>query len=151
MIDEMGANLGVLSLEQAKTLAKEKGLDLIEIVPTANPPVVKIQNFDKYRYQEEKKMKKLRSQQKEGGMKQVQISVREAPHDLEMKAGRIMEFITEGNVVEVMMVLRGREKGNKDFARQKMLDFLKFITIEHKVLSGPKIGGRGFLMHLAKK
>lgn len=151
MIDETGANLGVLSLSQAKALAKEKNLDLIEVVSTAKPPVAKIMSFDKYRYQETKKLKKQRAQQKTGTMKQVQISVREAPHDLEMKAGRVNAFLKEGHVVEIQMTLRGREKGNKDFAKQKMFDFLKYITPDHKLLSPPRIGGRGFMMHVAKK
>jgi len=151
VIDDTGANIGVLSLEQAKALAKEKGLDLIEISPNAKPPVVKIISFDKYRYQEEKKLKKQRAQQRGGDMKRVQISVRAAQHDLEIKAGQVNEFLAEGNQVEIQLTLRGREKGNKDWARYRLEEFMKMITPEHKVIADVRFGGRGLNIQIAKK
>ncbi len=147
----MGANIGVVSLDEAKRLAKEKGLDLIEVVPTATPPVAKIISFDKYRYQETKKMKKQRAAQKTAGFKQVQISVRAAQHDLEVKARKANEFLEEGHQVEIYLPLRGREKANKDWAKKKLLEFLHIITPEHKVISEARYTGRGFSTHVAKK
>ena len=144
VIDEAGANIGVLSVSEALKSAKEKGLDLIEIAPTAKPPVAKIMSYDKYRYQEEKKLKKQKSQQKIQEWKQVRISARAAEHDLQIKADKVNEFINEGHVVEIQLMLRGREKANKDWAKQKLLEFLKIISPEHKVLMEPKYGGRGF-------
>ena len=122
-IDETGANLGVIETSEALRLAKEKGLDLVEISPMAMPPVVKIISFDKYRYQEEKKWKKQRATQKIQEMKQVQISVREAVHDLGVKAVRVNKFLGEGNKVEVLLNLRGREKAHQDLAKTKLRDF----------------------------
>lgn len=151
MIDETGAGLGKMTKEKALTLAKEKGLDLIEIVPSAKPPVARIMSFDKFRYHQEKKLKKQRVQQKTQEMKQVQISVKEAKHDLEMKAGRVNKFLEEGHPVEIMMVLRGREKANRGFAHEKLDTFVKLINPEHKVIMQPRSGGRGIIMHVAKK
>ena len=110
----------------------------------ANPPVAKIISFDKFRYQEEKKWKKQRATQKTQEMKQVQISVREAEHDLEMKASRVNRFMDEGNKVEILLNLRGREKAHQDLAKQKLRDFIKMVDLEHKILSDIKWTGRGF-------
>ncbi len=151
LIDDAGANLGVVSTEEALRMAKEKGLDLVEISPMTNPPVAKIISFDKYRYQEEKKWKKQRSMQKIQEMKQVQISVREAEHDLEMKASRVNRFMDEGNKVEILLNLRGREKAHQDLAKQKLRDFMKIVNPEHKVLADIKWTGRGFNTQIVKK
>lgn len=147
----MGANLDVLQTSEALRLAKEKGLDLVEISPTANPPVAKIISFDKYRYQEEKKWKKQRARQKIQEMKQVQISVKEAEHDLEIKASRVNKFLDEGHKVEIVLVLRGREKAHQDFAKQKLKNFMKIVNPDHKVLMDIKYTGRGFNTQIIKK
>lgn len=151
VIDEAGANLGVLLLSKALELAKEKGLDLIEIAPTAKPPVAKIMSFDKYRYQEEKKLKKQRAQQKTQELKQVRISGRAASHDLEIKANKVNEFLKEGNVVEIHLMLRGREKAHKNWAKEKLMEFLKIIDPEHKIIMEPRYSGRGFNVQVVKK
>ena len=151
ILDEEGKSLGKMTKEAALNLAKERGLDLIEIAANAKPPVVRLMSFDKFRYQQEKKLKKQRAQEKGPEMKQVQISIREAAHDLQMKASRVNEFLTEGHPVEIFLVLRGREKGNKDFAKEKLANFLKMISQEHKVIMEPRFGGRGLTAQLIKK
>lgn len=150
MLDEAGNNLGVISREQALSLAQEKGLDLIEVAPAAKPPVARIISFDKYRYEAEKKFKKERAGQKGQGMKQVQIGVKTALNDLELKRKKVEEFLNEGHPVALVMVLRGREKANKDWAKQKLYEFLKRITVE---CSGtePRWGMRGFTVQITKK
>ncbi len=150
VIDELGVNLDVMALGEARDLAKQKGLDLIEIVPTANPPVVKIMSYDKYRYQEEKKAKKQRAAQKIQEFKQVQIGVRSAAHDLSVKAARVNEFMQAGHQVEIQLVLRGREKANRDWGKKKLLEFLTIIDPNHKVISEPRPGGRGFTVLVIK-
>ncbi len=151
VIDDEGKSLGKMTKDAAIAAAKEKGLDLIEIAASAKPPVARIMSFDKFRYQQEKKLKKQRAQQRGQEMKQVQISIREAAHDLQMKADRVNKFLSEGNQVEIVMTLRGREKANKDFAREKLNEFLKIIDPEHKVIMEPKPGGRGINMQIVKK
>lgn len=151
VIDEGGEGLGKMALDAALKLAKGKGLDLIEIAPNAKPPVAKIMSYDKYRYLAEKKLKKQKAQQKTGELKQVQVSPKEALHDLQMKAERVNKFMEEGNQVEIVMVLRGREKANKNFAREKLANFVKMINPEHRVIMTPKDGGRGINMQVARK
>lgn len=151
VVDENGHSLGVLPLTKALEEARSRGLDLIEVSPMAKPPVARIMSFDKHRYEEEKKLKKQKAKQRGQGMKQVQISVREAKHDLERKARLANEFLGEGNQVEIFLFLRGREKANKDFARGKIMEFQKMIMPDHKVLSAAQFTGRGFSMIVAKK
>jgi len=136
----------------ALLLAKpDLGIDLIEIVSTSNPPVARLMSFDKYRYERVKQMKKERLAQKGGGLKQVQISARAAENDLLIKAKQADKFLSEGYQVEINMRLRGREKYNRDWARQKLEGFTKMITAEHKRISEPKFAGRGMNMLVAKK
>jgi len=142
--------LGVLSKEEALKLAQEKGLDLIEIAPTAKPPVAKIMSFDKFRYQKEKEFKKQRLAVKTDEFKQIRISVKAAQNDLLIKAKKVNEFLEGGSKVEIMMVLRGREKGNKSWARKKLDEFLKIIDPAHKVIMQPKDTGRGLVMQINK-
>ena len=151
VIGEAGENIGVLPLAEALKLAKEKGLDLIEIAATAKPPVAKIMSYDKYRYQEEKKIKKQRAGIKIQELKGVRISARAAEHDLRVKANKVNKFLNEGHIVEIQLVMRGREKANRDWAKQKLLDFVKMIIPEHKILLEPKYSFRGFNMQIVKK
>ncbi len=154
MINEKGENLGVLPREKALALARpDEGLDLIEISPNASPPVARLMNYDKFRYEESKREKKERLAQKGGGLKQVQISARAAQHDLMVKMKQLEEFLHDGHQVEINLRLRGREKGNKNWARAKLEEFLKMIPpeVEYKRISEPRFGGYGLSMHIAKK
>lgn len=152
VLDDRGNNLGVMKKDAALALAKQKGLDLIEISPNAKPPVARIMSFDKFRYQQEKKEKKQKTKQKGGELKQIQISLREARYDLQRKAEKIEDFLKEGNRVEIVLVLRGREKQNKDFARQKLNEFLAMLNPEaFRVTMEPRVGGYGIVTQIAKK
>ena len=148
VIDEEGNNLGILKTDEALKIAQERGLDLIEVSPLAKPPVARILDFDKYRYQQEKKLKKNKSSTKEE-IKQVQISVRSAQNDLMVKAKRANSFLAKGNVVRIVMVLRGRERANRDFAKEKLKVFLAGLDT-HKMTMNPKFGGRGIITQIQK-
>jgi len=124
-------------------LAQESGLDLIEFAPNAKPPVAKVISFDKFRYQKEKELKKQRAGQKSQTLKHVRISVRAAMNDLQVKVRKTDELLEKGHAVEIQLILRGREKGNKDRAREKLKEFLTYINPQHKVISAIKFGGRG--------
>ncbi len=152
MIGANRENLGVMPREQAIALARpEEGLDLIEVVPTAKPPVVRLMSFDKYRYEQGKKEKKERLAQKTAGLKHVQISARAAKNDLMIKIRQLEGFLAEGYAIEIQMRLRGREKGKRDWAHQKIEEFMKMITTEYKVIMPPRFGGRGMIAQVAKK
>jgi translation initiation factor IF-3 len=152
VLDPEGQNLGVMSRDEALAAAKDKyQLDLIEVSASAKPPVVRIMSFDKYRYLEDKAEKKERQAQKAAGIKQVQISAKAAKNDLEVKLRKLHQFLEEGHPVEIQMRLRGREKGNKDWAKQKLQDFMNMIEPEYKMVSSPKFGGRGMIAQIMKK
>jgi translation initiation factor IF-3 len=151
VIDETGNNLGPTAREEALRLAREKELDLIEVSSAAKPPVARIMSFDKFRYEQEKKLKKQKAKQRGQEMKQVQVSIREAKNDLERKARRVDEFLDEGNQVEIVLRLRGREKANRNFARERLQVFVEMIDPNHKVILTPKFGGRGLFTQVTKK
>ncbi len=151
MIGETGEKLGVMSRDEALAKARERGLDLILISPAANPPVSRIMSFDKFRYEQSKKLKQQRLHQRGGELKRVQISIRVAPHDLELKTRKVNEFLAEGDTVEILMTLRGREKAHPDFAREKLAAFLTLISPEHKVVMEPRRGMRGISVQVVKK
>lgn len=150
IIGAEGENLGIMKKEDALKLAQEKGLDLIEVAPLAKPPVARIMSFDKYRYEESKRIKKQRAMQKADDMRRVQIGVKTAANDLSIKAKKVNEFLAENGKVEIMLVVRGREKAHKDFALAKLKNFLSIIDQKHKVVAPPKFVMRGIVVHIIK-
>lgn len=108
-------------------------------------------SFDKYRYEREKAIKKERLAQKVGGTKRVQITARAAENDLMVKMKKLEEFLNDGNQVEIFLRLRGREKGNKPWAEEKLREFMKKIPVEYKLITTPKFGGQGYIAQIAKK
>jgi len=151
VIDAKGQSLGVLKREDALNLAKAEGVDLIEIVPTARPPVAKIISFDKFRYYQEKEEKKQRTTQKAKELKHVRISPRAAENDLKIKATLADEFLEKGHKVEINLYLRGREKGNRDWNAEKLKQFLGMIKTPYLVTMTPRPGGRGLVAQIMKK
>jgi translation initiation factor IF-3 len=144
VIGAEGENLGILSRTEALALAgPESGLDLIEIAPNAKPPVARVMSYDKFRYEEGKREKKERMAQKSVGMKHVQITVRAAQNDLMIKVRQVEKFFAEGHPVEINLRLRGREKRNKEWAMDKLKEFLKLLPMEFKKMGEPKFGANG--------
>jgi len=140
-----------MSKEAALNLAREKNLDLIEIVPASKPPVAQIISFDKFRYHKEKEFKKQRlAQKKTAALKQVRITPRAAQNDLKVKAEITEKFLQAGHKVEILLFLKGREKQHKDFGLFKLQEFLKIIKIPHKITLEPRFIGRGFVVQITK-
>jgi len=150
VVDEQGKNIGVMSRDEALARAREQGVDLIEISEHTTPPIAKLISYDKLRYQQEREEKKQRIHQKQGELKQVRISGRAAENDLRVWARRVDEFLGKGHKVEIMLVLRGREKANEAWAFERLAHFLTFIDPEHKISTPPKRGGRGIIMQVDK-
>ncbi|MBI2052653.1 MAG: translation initiation factor IF-3 [Candidatus Ryanbacteria bacterium] len=147
VIDGSGENLGVKSLEEALALALEAGLDLIEISPTARPPVARIMDNGKYQYQLEREARKSRKKAKEIEIKGIRVRLGTGTHDLVLKAKKAEEFLKEGNRVQIQLNLRGREKYlDKKFIRERLGKILEAITAPYKVSEEPKAGPRGLLM-----
>ena len=142
VIDEKGQNLGILSLEEALKKAQEAGLDLIEISPTANPPVAKITEKGKYFYEQEKKERQAKKKRKEVEIKSIRIGIGTGTHDLELKARQADKFLKESNKIKVDLKLRGREKYlRREFLEERIKRLLSLIPTqfaEEKIQKNPK-------------
>lgn len=142
VIDQEGKNLGVLPTPEALRLAHEAGLDLIEISPTANPPVAKIMDRGKYFYEQEKKRRQAAKKQKDVEIKSVRIGIGTSLHDLEIRAKQADEFLKSGDKIKVDLFLRGREKYlDKKFLEDRIERFLAIIPSEfekEQVKKGPR-------------
>ncbi len=151
VIDENGQQVGVLPLVEALKLAQSKELDLIEIAPTAQPPVCKIMDFGKLRYQQQKEAQRQRAKQRRDEAKTIRISVRTGHHDVEFRAKQAEEFLNEGLRVQIVVTMRGREKAHPELARQKLNDFLGLITVPQKFLQEIKRTPMGFSTTIIKQ
>lgn len=140
-----------MDLRDALKAAEEKGLDLVLIVPTVSPPIAKITNYDKFRYQKEKEFKKQKQAQKAPDLKQIQISVKEAKNDLLTKVKKLEKFMEAGHKIEIQMTLRGREKFMKDWATMKLKEFLTLISVPYNITQEIKQGGRGMTIQIDKQ
>lgn len=149
MIDEEGKNLGVLETPEALRIAQEKGLDLIEIAPTVDPPVCRITDFGKFKYEREKGEREHGKKQKEVEVKGIRIGFTTGKHDLELRAKQAQKFLAAGDKVRIDMRLRGREKAHGPLALQKFSQFLEMIgdcTLEMP----PKRFPQGFIAIITK-
>jgi len=152
VINDMGENLGVLSFDQALSMAREKKLDLIEISPTANPPIAKIADYGKWKYEEKKKKKEARVGQHNTETKSLQVKVGTGEHDLLMKANRVAEFLKEGHRVKIELFLGGRVKYlGKEFHQERLERILRLIPIEYKIAEPIKKSLKGMMIILEKK
>jgi translation initiation factor IF-3 len=147
LIDQDGENHGVVDREEALEEARVADTDLLEIAPDADPPVTKIKDYGEYKYEQQKKEKRQKTKSTETKVVQVKIGTDE--HDLELKAKRASEWLNEGHRVKLELYLRGRAKGlGRDFHKERMERFLKFVTEEYTVTKGPKKESKGLYMIL---
>lgn len=149
VIDKDGGQLGVISIGEALARADSAGLDLVEIAPGAEPPVCKIIDYGKYRYQITKKEKESKKSQHQVKVKEIKMKPNTDDHDLEVKTRHAREFIAKGNKVRLTCVFRGREMQHPEFGRriiQKMLDDLSDIATPE---SSAKLLGRSLSVVLA--
>ncbi len=117
----------------ALALAHEHGLDLIEVSPNAKPPVVKIIDFAKFKYQQKKAEAQARKNAKKTEVKTMWLSVRISEHDMGIKAGKVLEFLGDGDVVRIELRMRGREQAYGDLGKQQLDNFMKLITFPHRI------------------
>lgn len=149
VINQAGEQLGVLSLYEALGLADEAGMDLVEISPAAAPPVCKIMNYGKYRYDQTKREKENKKAQHQIKVKEVKIKPNIGEHDLVTKMRHAREFISEGNKVKITCTFRGREMVHPEFGEKimkRMCDDLEDIA---QIESPPKLLGRMLSVILA--
>jgi translation initiation factor IF-3 len=142
---------GIMSVSQALELAKEAGLDLVEVAPQAVPPVVKILNFGKFRFENEKKLRDSKKKQKLLKLKEIRMQPKIDDHDLDFKSKHIKEFLSEGNKVKVTIRFRGRELAHTELGFDVMKDVLSRIEGEYVMDKPPAMEGRFMSMVLSPK
>ena len=118
MIDEEGNQLGIMSPQDAMRDAEERGLDLVEVAPNAQPPVCRIMDYGKYKYQQAKRAKESKKHQHVITIKEVKYRPKIDVHDFEYKTNHVREFLSEGNKVKVTIMFRGREMTHQEFGRE---------------------------------
>jgi translation initiation factor IF-3 len=136
VIDDEGNQLGVMPPFEALKLARERGLDLVEISPTAVPPVCKIMDYGRYMYLENKKAHEQRKHQKSAVIKEVKFRPSTAEHDYQVRLRKIIEFLSDGNKVKAMIFHRGREMAHQEVGRAKIDRLLKDVA-EYAVVEVP--------------
>jgi translation initiation factor IF-3 len=138
-----GKQLGVLSLGEALTQARANGVDLVEIAPNATPPVCRLVDYGKFRYEQAKRDKESRKHQHATKVKEVQLSPKIDPHDLSVKLGHAIGFLCEDMKVKVTLKFRGREMAHTEFGFQVIQKFLAEIALYGHPDFEPKLIGRG--------
>jgi len=151
LIDEEGQQVGVLAPRDALKLARERGLDLVEISPTAQPPVCKIMDFGKYLYELNKKMHEQRKHQKGTRLKEVKLRTRTDAHDFEFKKNHVVRFLEEGDKVRLVLMFRGREIEHASLGRQKLNRLINEVAHVGTVEIQPMMEGRMLVAILAPK
>jgi translation initiation factor IF-3 len=151
VIDQNGEQLGIMSIAAAMKLAEEKDLDLAKIVPQAKPPVCKIMDYGKYRFELIKREKEARKNQKVIEIKEVRLSATIDQHDLEVKAKAAQRFITDGDKVKVAIRFRGRQASHSEIGLAVMKTFYEMLKDICAVEKQPKLEGRNMTMFLTGK
>lgn len=146
-----GAQLGIMSAQKALDLALSKNLDLVKIAPQATPPVCKIIDYGKYRFEQAKREKEARKNQRIVEIKEVRLSLNIDTHDFETKVGHAMRFLKEGNKVKASIRFRGREMGHPEQGYEVMKRFAEALAEIANVEKPAKLEGRNMLMFLASK
>lgn len=146
IIDDTGEQLGVISLEEALQRAEELGVDLVEISPTANPPVCKLMDYGKYKYREQKRAHEAKMKQKQVHVKEIKLRPVTDEHDYQIKLRNAKRFLEDGDKVKFIVQFRGREMVHQElglrYLEKAQLDLVDLITIEQ----APKIEGRNAIM-----
>ncbi len=128
LLDEDNSNLGTLTIQQALQIAEERELDIVEINPKSEPPVVKIINFSEFKYQKEKEVRKQKAHSHTSEIKGIRLSIRIGEHDLETKKTQAEKFLDRGDKVKIELILRGRESGKLDIAYEIIKRFIVIVS-----------------------
>ncbi len=151
LIDDGGNQMGIVSTLEALRMAKDKGLDLVEVSPNANPPVCKILDFGKYRFEQEKKLRDSKKNQKVLKLKEIRMQPKIGPGDLDTKAKHVQEFLDEGAKVKVTIRFRGRELAHTELGVGVLQEVLKRLTSEYVVEKEPAMDGKTMSMIISTK
>jgi translation initiation factor IF-3 len=151
VIDADGKQVGILAVKEAIRLAEEQGLDLVEVAPGASPPVCRVMNYGKYKYQQNKRSQEAKKHQTVIHVKEVKVRPRTEEHDYQFKLRHILRFIEEGNKVKVSLLFRGREIAHPEFGREMLARIQESVKEKAVVEQTPRMEGRIMVMILSPK
>lgn len=152
LIDKNGEQTGIVSLGKALNMAKEHELDLVEVSPQARPPVCKLLNYGKYKYDLEKKSKEQRKKASQARLKEVRMQPMIEEHDIVIKTKRVQEFLDQGSKVKVTIRFRGRELAHTEFGKVKLDRVMEILAEDSfRLDSSPRMEGRFMSMLLSPK
>lgn len=151
LIGEEGEQLGVMSAKEAMKLAEEAGLDLVKIAPTAKPPVCKIVDYGKFKYEQTRKEKEAKKKQKTVEVKEIRLSPNIDTNDLNTKMNAARKFIAKGDKVKITLRFRGREMAHMANSKHILDDFAENLSDVAMVEKAPKVEGRSMTMFLTEK
>lgn len=151
LIDSEGNQKGIVPITEALDMAKEVGLDLVEVSPLANPPVCKILDYGKFKFEQEKRVKESRKKQKLIKMKEIRMQPKIEKHDLDFKSKHVKEFLDEGNKVKVTVRFRGRELAHTELGKKVLEELLARLDGEYVLEKQPQMEGRFMSMVLSPK
>ena len=151
VVSDTNEQLGVMTLHEAIRLSEEKGLDLVEVAPNGKPPVCRIMNYGKYRYELARKEKEAKKKQKTIEIKEVRLSPNIDANDLNTKNNAARKFIEKGNKVKVTLRFRGREMAHIDSSKHILEEFAEKLSDIAVVEKAPKLEGRSMMMFLTEK
>jgi translation initiation factor IF-3 len=150
VIDE-GKQLGIMSLMEALEVAAKAGLDLVEVAPNSSPPVCRIMDYGKFRYQQSKKQQVAKKSQSTIQVKEIRIRPKTDEHDLQVKIKHIKKFLGQNDKVKITMMFRGREMAYTDLGRKIMGDVQRALADVSVVDQHPKLEGRNMIMMVSPK
>ncbi|HEY5210909.1 MAG TPA: translation initiation factor IF-3 [Stellaceae bacterium] len=151
LVDENGTMIGVVTRQEAMTRAQEAGLDLVEVATNADPPVVKILDFGKFKYEEQKRKNEARKKQKVIEVKEIKLRPGIDDHDYEVKMRSMLKFIGEGDKVKVTMRFRGRELAHQELGMNVLIRVREALDKLAKVEQTPRMEGRQMTMVMSPK
>lgn len=151
VIGPEGEQFGVLKTSEALKQAQEVGFDLVEVAPNSEPPVCRIMDFGKFKYEQSKKEHKIRQHQKSTQVKEIKLRPRTDKHDIETKVRQIRSFVADGNKTRVTVTFRGREMANQELGRQAMGKIIEEVGEFAVLESPPKMEGRNLYVIFAPK
>ena len=151
LIGDEGEKLGTISIKEALEQAEEKGLDLVLVAPNAKPPVCKIMNYGKYRFEQSKKEKEAKKKQKVLEVKEIRITPNIEEHDFGFKCKNARKFLEDGNKVKITVRFRGREINNSKMGEQVLDKFIEALEDIATVEKRPKLEGKNMFIMLTKK
>ncbi len=150
-IDADGAQLGIISVKEAMQIAAEKNLDLVKIAPQATPPVCRIMDYGKYRFEQAKREKEARKNQKTVDVKEIRMSLNIDTHDFETKVNHAIKFLQGGDKVKVSVRFRGREMAHTNLGTALLERFKDAVSEVGSVEKAPKLEGRSLAMFVSAK